>query len=245
MNIRIDKTQQNMPTGNIRLGKIRRGQPHPHIPGYTNIIICSFNSKWGALSPMRLGPFYVMEETASNGYFPGNILPGFHPYGSKQRALVNILENFWQGSKIYEGEGLVGPEGLVVLPNYFVRRAQSMTEILPHRRIPGTKGKTVLGAYYDGQVYDYISSRRFYFYYYTYLIQIITSSATVLLELKEILSRGQNVLLLEYDAPVESEELTLEYIRKEYRDTSHPFGHGMVLACHLLGIRLEDLLSVY
>lgn len=230
-----------MPTGSIRVGKIRRGEPHPRIPGYVNIVVCSFNSKWGALSPMRLGSFFVVEDLPTSGYFPGNILPGFHPYESKQRGLVNIFENFWQGSKIYEGEAIVTPTGLSILPVYFVRRAQNMTDITPHRRIPGMKGKAILGAYYDGQIYDYISSRRFYFYYYTYLIQTIQSAALVLSEIKQMLSQGQNIMFLEYDAPLELQELTLEYIRKEYFDPSHPFGHAMVLACHILGFTLDDI----
>lgn len=232
----------NMSLGKIRLGKIRRGQPHPRIPGYTNIIVCSFNSKWGALSPMRLGPFYVVENLSSQQYSDG-ILPGFHPYESKQRGSVNIFENFWQGSKIYEGEAQVTATGLNILPTYFIRRAQNMTDVTPHRRIPGMKGKSVLGAYYDGQIYDYISSRGFYFYYYTYLIQTIPEAVAVLSEIKQMLTQGQNILLLEYDAPLESQELTLDYLRKEYLDPSHPFGHAAVLACHLLGITLNNILQ--
>lgn len=187
---------------------------------------------------MRLGPFYIVEDVTSLG-----ILPGFHPYESKQRGSVSIFENFWQGSKVYEGEATMTSDGLSILPEYFVRRAQNMTDITPHRRIPGMKGKAVLGAYYDGRIYDYISSRRFYFYYYTYLIQNIQTAIPVLTEIKQMLVRGQNIMLLEYDAPLESQELTLEYMRREYRDPSHPFGHGAVLACHLLGYSLEDILS--
>lgn len=227
-----------MSFGKIKVGRIYRNRPYPYIPGYTNITLAIKDSKWGSLSPTKLGPFHVLEDLTINKYFPGGLLPGFYPYGSKQCCYVNLLENFFQGSKIYEDEVIMEFDKMVILPKFFIRRARHISGVMPY----GKKNKNTLGSYFNGKIYNCFETRAIFFYYYINIIQSIPGIVGVLYELRHMLSTGNNLLFLEYDAPTDFQELTLEYVKDRFKDTTNPFSYVIILACYLLGITIEHIL---
>lgn len=213
----------------VRLGKLQKYKTHPRLDGYSNLIVCSVNNNWGQLSPMKLGPFTVIEDIRNN-----IIHPGFKDMGNgKQIAVCNNLENYWQYSKVYSVDVVNG----VIQQSYFNRRAEGMASIRAKRRVfPKNSNITTVCAYYDGMTFDYLQSRIFYCTYYEYL----ASNHPKYIEMKRLYDSGAKIILLDYDAPGEdshNRELTEEYIIREYNDTTHPFSHGMVLCCMLMGIR--------
>jgi hypothetical protein len=222
------------PTGKIRCGKFARGSVHPKLDGYMNMVVCSVNGNWGQLSPMKLGPFIVTEELSP--LVPGGVCPGFivsDIHIGKQVAMCQNFENYWQYSKVYSVDNVNGILG----ESFFNRRAEGFQSTKAKRRVfPAKSGITTLCSYYDGKLYQYLESRVFYCSGYSMLAEAHAKYK----EIKRIMESGQNILILDLDAPSwesHNQELTPEFFEKEYNDTTHPFGHGMVLCSMLLGIK--------
>ena len=219
--------------GTLRIGKLKRYDNHPRIDGFKNIIVCRVNKKWGKLSPMRLGPFKMVEEISPNALYTSGIHPGFEKVGDKQVCVWQNMENMWQFSKIYSVD--VDADGNVT-DKFYKRREQGMLDPKPHRRVfPKNSPVKTLSSYYNGRFYDYQQSRYWYCIYYTFLSRKVSEYHTIV----GYLSMGVNILLLDYDAPDNSHNtpITREYLYSEYKQTNHPFGHAMVLAGDILGIR--------
>lgn len=238
-----------MSRGEVRVGKIpdRFGLPilqpdgtfshkHPVIPGFTNINVSS-GGKYKALSPMKLGPFTLKERRVPTRWYPNGVHPGFTAVDDEyQQGIVLIFENYWQFSKIFP-QDVIGGE---VQKSFFERRAKMFTEHKGHRRaIPKSRG-TAIAAYLDGNLLAYVPSRIYYITYYSYLVQLTPEFQ----ELVNRLNSGENLHILGYDGydpvsglPYGANPLTYEAIEKAMYDPEKPFGHELVLAGLLSGIK--------
>lgn len=68
---------------------------HPVVSGFMNINATSGNSRWSGLSPMKLGPFTVVEKLAPNQWYPDGVHPGFVKNGDLQSITCLNFENYW------------------------------------------------------------------------------------------------------------------------------------------------------
>jgi len=144
------------------------------------------------------------------------------------------FENYWQSKKVYEH---VSHE----VTSEWWRKQEN-----PHRRYPGSKGKTVLGAKHDDAdttLLNYIDCRKLvYVPEYSNLIQ----GREMLQFYKDQLAQGRNVTIFDFDGPrtpegeVSCQELTQDLLIDKINDTRHPFGHGYVIASILAGIPIES-----
>jgi hypothetical protein len=146
------------------------------------------------LSPMQLGP-------VAHGQ------PGLPP------AL--LLENFWQFSKIFEGE--TDAMFLAAQKSAFVDRT-------PHRhKKRGAKPRGWVWVDPETQerhLLDYITARQFYCVWYDRLARQTAEWK----ELKALVDGGQKVQICGYDGhPIEGS------VSQAYRDDSKPFGHERAL----------------
>lgn len=223
--------------GDVRCNRIihyRSKEPgskeHPRLAGYTNVNATSGNAQWKELSPMKLGPFPLMEQVRPNRWYANGIHPGFHPHedGVHQVMTCTNFENLWQGSKIYDidldGQG-------VIQPSFYQRRARMCADPQPHRRaLPKSAGATCVGAYWNGHILAYIPSRVQYCTIYASLVRPTPKYA----QLEGMVRNGMNIQIIGYDGwdvPV-----TAEAMRAAYLNPDRPFGHELVLTCMLKGL---------
>lgn len=220
-------------TGQIRCGRITRGSPHPRLDGYVNInVTSSCTGKWRALSPMVLGPLKIVEHIRPCALYPTGIMPGFTQEGDKQVITAVIMENVWQYSKIFSVD-IDGNNN--IQPSFFERRAHGMVSDKPKRRVfPKKCNIQTVAAYHDGKILGYVDSRAYYCYYYYNL----TINHPIYRELQQLMMRGHNVLVLDFDAPEQGHtiNLTRDYIISNYHCVTQPFGHGLLLCAMLLGV---------
>lgn len=220
--------------GEVRCGKIPfyrdpniLDKTHPTIPGYININVTSGNATWKGLSPMKLGPFYLTEKIIPMTHYPTGILPGFEKVDdTNQRLLVQVFENIWQGSKVYAIDIVNG----VLQQSFFQRRANLAKDTQGHRRALPKKGNTVITSYWNGNLYDYIPSRKFYCNIYASLVV----NTPEYQRLQTMLAQGTNLHIIGYDGkdiPVTQNDMDVAI-----RDPTHPFGHELVLCCLLKGL---------
>lgn len=222
-------------SGDVRCGKIEHfrskadNKKHPVIPNYSNINVTSgTNSKWKALSPMKLGPFYLREHTVVTPWYPDGLHPGFAlDNEGLQRLYCTNLENIWQGSKVYDidldSNRLIGR-------SFYERRMKMAHDPKPHRRaIPKAKGTPVC-AYWDGHILPYLESRLVYCELYSDLVM----NTNEYQELVNKRNSGENLHIVGYDG----RDLSSEYedMRRACLDPTLPFGHELVLCCMLVGI---------
>jgi hypothetical protein len=142
-------------------------------------------------------------------------------------------ENYWQSLKVYEH---VPHE---VTSEWWKRQEE------PHRRYPGSKGKTVLGAkrgHDETTLLDYVESRKkVYVPEYSNLIE----GREMLQFYKDQIDQGRDVTIFDFDGPRTPEgdvlclELTEDLLKEKINDTRHPFGHGYVVASMIAGIPIE------
>lgn len=202
---------------------------HPILKDYININVTSASKKWGGLSPMKLGPFILAEELHPSDLYQSGVEPGFKRVGDEQKARVEVFENYWQGSKIYDID-LNDDDTIKV--SFFNRRAKMFSDVKGHRRaLPKAQG-TVIAAYFNGEVFDYIESRYYYCFYYSYLVQ----RTAVYQELVKMIDNGQNLQILGYDGQ-EYTNIDAETMYTAYLDPTYPFGHELVLCCLLMNLR--------
>jgi hypothetical protein len=197
----------------IRCVRIQRGHTHPVPPsGFTKIYPISANSKWGSLSPMKLGPFHIWDRGV--------------------QVKVENMERWWQASKIYSVDVKNGK----LQPSFWQRRKEWFGIRGGARRVfPKSSGVTTIMAYHDGKFYNYLESRVYYCHVYSYLVE----KSPAYLELEVMLLDGHKLAIYGYDGLPGGEkiELTPEVLDRAYRDSRNPFGHEQVLACMLIDYR--------
>jgi hypothetical protein len=202
---------------------------HPIKKDYVNINVTSASKKWGKLSPMKLGPFNLSEDLHLSELYSSGVEPGYKLSVdlTNQVARVNVFENYWQGSKIYD---IDLDEDNQIQTSFFLRRAKMYADTQGHRRaLPKSKGKAV-AAYLNGDVLDYIESRYYYCYYYAFLVQRTSEYKN----LSEMLDNGQNLQIIGYDGI--DIQINKEAMMQLYLDPKQPFGHELVLCCLLKGL---------
>ncbi len=205
----------------IATGQLRRGQVHPVKEGYTRVNVTSSNrGLYGQLSPMKLGPFLYSELRVINDYYPDGVHPGFYPDNiDLQVAEVQVMENLWQYSKIYS----VDIEDGEVQESFFLRRQKGMKDPKPYRRVyPKKSSVSTVAAYWNGQVVDYLDSRKYYCRLYEQLV--LPTAAWE--DLQERHQKGENLLIVGYDA--NTCDMNHKSIQSAYTNGEHAFGHELV-----------------
>jgi len=213
----------------IRVGQLpnRFGEgdkKHPRIPDFENInVTSSSRGIYSKLSPMKLGPFKIIEKI-------DKVELGYSDCGNGyQETIVNIFENYWQGSKIYKIDLIDGDVNNICFnnlkPSFFQRRVKMYLDTKPHRRaLPKTNGYPIAG-YYHGKIYDYVSSRKFYLYYYINLIKDMDEYK----KLYNLYKSGTNLHIIGYDGR-DIGEINKKSISESYYNNTKIFGHELVLA---------------
>lgn len=219
--------------GDVRCGRIvhyRSTEPnkkHPTLPGFVNINVTS-GGPWKALSPMKIGPFSLVEPRVPMPAFPDGVHPGFVAISeTEQQAVCQVFENYWQYSKVFDID--IAPDGTIG-PSFFRRRAQGFADPSGHRRaIPKKQGRPV-AAYFNGEVLSYVPSRRYYCNHFEALVQLRPEYQ----RLVQMRDQGTNLFILGYDG--RDIPLTVDSVAAAYEDPTVPFGHELVIACMLKGL---------
>lgn len=244
--------------GEVRIGRIeyKHGKPiHPSYPGFRPIVVMTESSEYGSLGP------YVLKDDKGR-----------------------ILENVWQFSKVYPNvpasiqrysrwnnkiiwqhpaEVHVREDG-VINKQYWEWREKGMNSMHPIRYPVGKKhmSKCIYALKEkDGEFLkrlDYISARK-EIYVPIYLKAVVDQPQ--FRDLKEMIDRGDNLLIIEIDGPHGEH---LDYYKQNYataddfivdntmiatpenlkimlEDDLHPYGHGYCLGMALKKISLKDL----
>ncbi|KAG2379027.1 hypothetical protein C9374_007665 [Naegleria lovaniensis] len=117
-------SSQQQSKGTVRCGKLNHT---PDLEGFTVINCCSTSSDklYKQLSPMLLGPYeYQMN--------PDHDYALAEPKHSKIEKTIQVhnLENFWQFSKVWQGEEELDPESGTTRPNktFFERRMEGWND---------------------------------------------------------------------------------------------------------------------
>ena len=230
--------------GTVRVGQKRRrgvaGDTNPVVPGFLNIDATSGSANKingypakEAFSPMYLGPFLYEGE------------------------LVNVFENWWQYSKMFDELGHIGPDGLPT-QKWFEFRKKGWAKMKGDRHPVGTRTNDVMFVDDSGKnryrymkascqaadkegkaIMGYVSSRK---YLYSHVYCELVKLQPGFHELKKMVDSGMNVQILDVDGPREEKSvvITKEELRRRIEDTSSPMGHGFFLAAMLLGIEREE-----
>ena len=187
----------------------------PYIEGFLNVFP-NFNQQnrrdgFGckSLSPMSLGPVV---------------------HGQPGLPISLNLENFYQGSKVFQSE-LDEKENPTA--EFFETQTDMFEDEIPHRhkKIANKNNATKywLWKMKDGTFkrFNYIESRQFYCAFYERLSKDLPD----LKKLKEMIEEGYNLQIVGYDA---LDDLTSENVEAKYLDTIRPFGHESCLFCILI-----------
>eukprot|EP01133_Synstelium_polycarpum_P013083 gene13083-15389_t len=203
--------------GKVVCSPLRMMKQPEYIEGYRKIFP---NFKHGGrtdglgmptLSPMSLGP----------------IVHG-------QPGVVDALnlENFHQGSKCFQKD-LDADQSVGI--KYAKSRDAMFTDAVPHRhKYKGDDGKPLLPLYFvwidkakKVHKLNALDCREFYCNFYERLASVQEDYK----RLAALIANGTNLQIIGYDA--RTFNLTASGIQAEYRNTSRPFGHELVLASML------------
>lgn len=191
--------------GQILLQKLRRVPAEP-VPAGFFLVLPNRDHTYRQLSPMLLGPVRTGETR-----FPISL----------------NLENYWQGSKVFQRD--LDSGGNVGFTYQLSKRL--MYDTTKGKRHKYTRGmRPLCTIFYDGDRevrYQYIEARKFYCCHYAYLAR----AKPQYLELLDRASRGQNLLIKGYDGSLlnSHDERLQTTINNHYSDSSEPFGHEKVL----------------
>lgn len=215
----------------IRIAKKRnRTEPRSevNIPNYTRLDITSASRK-------------KLSSTSSCKDFSPikGKLPPVHEDGLE----FNNFENFWQYSKIYSELGHYDSNNIT---NTFTQhRTYGASLQTGSRRLRGTKGLIPIGSYHNGQVLDYIDSRRIYVIKYRECIKDMEATQI----LKNMYDSGENLLLLDFDGPSFEDypqglEINQDSIVEMFNNTKYSFGHAYALAMEIMGLDNDILQKI-
>ncbi len=197
------------------------------------IYIASFQmrGKWAPGPPI---PYLKVNVTSCQGKTNPNRLDfsPMTPIEGSYKGYWNF-ESYWQSGKIYEG---------VPLEKSKKWWLECQT---PKRKYPLGKGKTVLGARYDGydEEMDYLTARQKI--YIPEYYQLIKDRKMTQKWHQEYLA-GKNIVIYDLDGPRDSEgevtclEFNLELLKEKIIDLRYPLGHGYLVAALVQGLQLEE-----
>jgi hypothetical protein len=143
------------------------------------------------------------------------------------------FESYWQSGKVWEG-----------IP-HAVSVGWWKKQTTAKRRYPRGRGRRVLHAVFPGhpEPLDYVSARKKVY------VPEYHARATGTERFKELAAEavargpdGEPIVVYDFDGPRGADreplcrEVTVDLLRAKIADTTHPFGHGYVVAAALLGI---------
>lgn len=191
--------------GQILLQKLGRGRREAVPVGFYEVLP-NRDHGYRTLSPMLLGPVMTGET-----HFP----------------VSKNLENYWQGSKVFQRDlDSGGDVGFT-----YQESKRQMYDNPTGKRHKYSRGmRPLCTIFYDGDTeghYQYIEARKFYCNHYEFLAR----KQPQYQELLNRLQGGQKLLIKGYDASLmDSHDAQLqETINRHYNDKSEPFGHEKVL----------------
>ena len=168
------------------------------------------------------------------GFSPMHVEEG-RKYAAPDGDDYACFEHWWQARKVYRDV------------NHKKANQWWRSQMKPKRRYPNSKGKRVLHALdprKPGVQMGYVTSRK-EIYIPDYLAKIKdTAGQKALLKVKVELEKG-DVVIYDFDGPRNRDneplcrEVTLELLKEKINDTTHPFGHGYVVAAEVLGVAPE------
>lgn len=144
------------------------------------------------------------------------------------------FEHYWQSGKVFEN-----------VPHE-VSKAWWKSQTKPKRRYPKAKTNKVLYAKFDaypGEEMDYVTSRKKI--YVPEYFDLIKNSQQIEV-LKKYLHEGKDITIYDFDGPRDNKnkpickEVTKELLSDKIEDTSHPFGHGYIVAAYICGIEPKE-----
>ena len=145
------------------------------------------------------------------------------------------FEHYWQSGKVFEN-----------VPHE-ISKAWWKSQTAAKRRHPKAKTNKVLYAKFDtypDEEMDYITSRKKI--YVPEYYNLIKNSQQIDI-LKKYLEDGHNITVYDFDGPRNGkkkpicEEVTKELLLNKIADTSHPFGHGYIVAACICGIEQKSI----
>jgi len=155
------------------------------------------------------------------------------------------FENWWQGNKAYKHLNHIKKRGSgsgFVTTNEFKHfqdkwaKAPKGKRTPPEIKLNGTTAKPVFGVY-DGKQYGYAAAR----WQYTAKYCEAVKKTGVFWELAKILQNGENIMLIDHDAPSSKDNpqgISIDWntIDEKLNDLRHPYGHGYIIAAMLLNV---------
>jgi hypothetical protein len=180
--------------------------------GFLNINVCSSaKGIWKELSPMYLGnDVGIPTSETEDGSKDG-----------KKLTFLNI-ESLWQSMKKYENESW---------EDYYETRVEwSKHKKGKRRKQFGKKANRNIPefSYWKGKKLSYMEARKS-IYCPLYAKYVVKTEAYK--RLKSLLNQGYNLCIIGYDGRI------IDDLKKEFNDSSKPFGHEIVLVCLLRGVK--------
>lgn len=197
----------------------------PEVAGYERYNVCRGNSKYQALSPMILGPVMVDTHVASLAG-PARET-GYHD----EKPYAFNIEDAWQCSKVFRDQ--VGADGYPMEDWYYWTKQGRASNYAQRHRGKG------LGpcqySWFNREKLGYVEARKkLYCPWYAELVV----KTKAFQDLKNRHDSGINLLLVEFDGidRDDTRPLTEARLKTMLNDENQIFGHGLVLACVLMGI---------
>ena len=196
---------------------------------------------FGALPPLD-GPVVIVDVTSGQKETNAN-RRAFSPMHMEANVFYNApdghnygcFEHYWQSLKHFPDRP------------HAVDKTWWRNQTRPRRRLPGVAPGSCTHAAdesrFPGQTFDYVASRkRFYLKDYRNLIRTTQRARLRMQQIRTLYQNGGNIVVRDYDGPrtadgaTAASEVTVELLREKLHDTTHPFGHGYIVAAEILGI---------
>lgn len=146
------------------------------------------------------------------------------------------FESFWQSGKVYKD-----------IPEEITKKFWKKNKEAK-RRYPGSKGKQVLYARWEGddEKMDYVTSRK---KVYVPLYHELMKTSEMISYWLNYVNAGNDIIIYDFDGPRTSDgsvtalKVTKKLLCDKINDTRFPFGHGYVIAAYLAGINISDIIN--
>jgi hypothetical protein len=213
-------------------------------PVRVNVTSKSSSPEFASLSPMHIGPVACYLEngkpvTAVNLEVAWQYSKIYSHILGEDGKLVDVRSRFLttdpQGKPVPTAEWFRWRDAAFTNPKFDHRHAEfDRNKKFVRRAFP--KGSQVAWWYWDGQLLDAVQARK---KIYARLYEQHAQSLPGFRALREIVARGDDLQIFDFDG-YDWQELNLSPADC-VRDLNHSFGHGMVLAFLLQGIRPSQL----
>lgn len=215
-------------------------------PVRVNVTSHSAVPEFAGLSPMRIGPVACYRENgklvkAINLEVAWQYSKVYSEILGDDGKLIDVRARFLtkdaQGKPVPTAEWFAWRDAAYHNPQFDYRHPEfARHKKLVRRAFP--KGSQVAGWYWDGELLDAVTARK---KIYARLYEQHVKSLPGFQSLRKIVARGEDLLIFDFDG---YDWRTLNMSPSDcVRDLNHSFGHGMVLAFLLSGIKPSTLKS--